>query len=177
MRFNPIGVRLCGLVVVGAMCGVVAHGQKIPETHAKTLAGNVANLPADLHGKLGVLVLGFSKKSSDECHGWDDQISRDFGGSARIVYYEMPVLEDVPGMIRGMVVRGIRNGLTPAARARFLPVLQDEAAWKAAAQFGPADDAYVLIVDETGAVKWRTHGPVTTASYAAFKSNLMAIEK
>lgn len=150
--------------------------QKIPETHAQTLAGDNANLPADLRGKTGVLVLGFSKKSSSESHSWDEQINRELGGNPRTLFYIMPVLADVPGVFRGMILRGMRKDLSPAAQAHFLPVVQNEAAWKAAAEFGPGDDAYVLIVDESGTVKWRMHGPPTAAAYAAFKSNLATIQ-
>src|SRR5450432_2924829 len=94
---------VCGLLALAVTSGLQAHAQKIPETHAPTLAGNNANLPADLRGKIGVLVLGFSKKSSTESHSWDDQISRDISANPRTLYYVMPVLEDVPGVFRGMI--------------------------------------------------------------------------
>jgi len=164
-------------LLLGALAVAMALAQKIPEVHAPTLAGNAVNLPSDLHGKIGVLVLGFSKKSAAQCRGWFDPINRDFGGDARSVNYQMPVLQDVPGFVRGMLIRGMRNDLPVATRGRFIPLVQDEAAWKAVAQYGPEDDAYVLLVDETGQVKWRTHGAATAAAYAVFKTTLAAMEK
>ncbi|HEY0758291.1 MAG TPA: hypothetical protein VGD59_03445 [Acidisarcina sp.] len=159
------------------LASFVAGAQKIPETNASTLAGNVVHLPLDLRGKIGVLVLGFSKKSSEQCHSWDEGISRDFGSNAHTAYYQMPVLEDVPGLIRSMVIHSMRSDIPAATQVRFVPLLRNELEWKSVAEFGPGDDAYVLIVNDAGEVKWRGHGPLTPASYATFKSTLTAMEK
>lgn len=151
--------------------------QRIPDIHAPTLAGVTASLPGDLHGRFGILVLGFSKQSSQQCHAWDDQIERDFGGDPRVVYYQMPVLADVPGLLRGIILRIMSRDLPAPARARFLPLLQDEAVWKSLTGFGPGDDAYVLLIDASGQVKWHTHGLASAPAYAALKSSVAALEK
>jgi hypothetical protein len=70
----------------------------------------------------------------------------------------------------------MRSELPLPAQARFLPLLHDEAAWKSLASYGArsGDDAYVLVLDADGEVKWRAHGAVDADAYASFKASLDA---
>ena len=53
------------------------------------------------------------------------------------------------------------KGSTPAARQdHFLVVVKGEAELKKAAVFSESDDSYVLLLDRTGEIRWRTHGSV-----------------
>jgi hypothetical protein len=80
--------------------------QSIPATRAQSFGGAQVNLPSDLSNKIGVLVLGFSKKSSLEAKGWGDSVLRDYGTDPHVVYYQMPVLADVPTLVRGLILQG-----------------------------------------------------------------------
>lgn len=144
--------------------------ERIPELRAATLAGPTIALPADLSGRTAILMLGFSKKSSEEIKPWADAVFRDFNPQARTLAYEMPVLEDVPSFIRGMVIKSIRKPLTEPERARFVPILENEAAWKKVAHFSAPDGAYILLIDSTGEVRWQTAGPFDQSKLDALKS-------
>ena len=58
------------------------------------------------------------------------------------------------------------------AKGHFLPVYDHEAEWRAAAGYRQADDAYVLVVDEAGTVRYRFEGPATDQAYAEVKRRL-----
>jgi hypothetical protein len=85
------------------------------------------------------------------------------------VYYQMPVLADVPPLVRGLILQGIRKQMSPAERMNFVPILQEAAEWKKVVQFAAADNAYVIVLDSGGQVKWRTHGRVTGEAYSQLK--------
>lgn len=51
-------------------------GNFIPVTHAESLTGSIINLPTDLNGKLAILLLGFTQKSSLQTKHWADAIRR-----------------------------------------------------------------------------------------------------
>ena len=55
------------------------------------------------------------------------------------------------------------------AQARFLPVNDHEAEWKVAAEYGSPDEAYVLVVDGGGVVRFRMRGSESEAGYAQVK--------
>ena len=150
--------------------------QSIPVTRAESLAGNVVNLPADLKGRPAILVLGFSRKSSAQTKPWGDVIEHDFKSDSQINYYQLPMLEQVPRFIRGIVTDGIRKPLSSEQRTRFIPVFQDEAAWKRLAHFAGADDAYVLLIDGAGHVRWQTAGAFEKATYEDLRGRATALK-
>ena len=151
-----------------------AQSMRIPQTHATSLAGTAVVLPDDLRGRVGVLVLGFSKSSGDVCKGWEKRLAEIYRDSREVTYYEMPVLESVPKLIRGMVVKSIKSGVPEAEQAHYLPLFSDEAAWQKIAHYANSDDAYVLVVDGDGKVLWQTSGKVTDAGFAAVRQQAQA---
>jgi len=53
----------------------------------------------------------------------------------------MPVLADVPTLVRGLILQGIRKQMSPAERVHFVPILQDAAEWKKVVQFAAPESA------------------------------------
>jgi hypothetical protein len=92
-----------------------------------------------------------------------------------VAYYEMPVLASVPKLLRGFVEGRIKASVSDRGRVHFLPVMEDEPAWRTIAHYSKADDPYVLVVDEYGAVRWQTQGGPTDASYTALKEQVEAV--
>ena len=92
------------------------------------------------------------------------------------MYYQMPVLEAVPKLIRSMVVKSIKSGVPEEQKAHFLPVFSNEAEWQKIARYSNADDAYVLVIDGDGRVEWQTSGKVTDAGFAALRQRVEALQ-
>lgn len=61
-------------------------------------------------------------------------------------------------------------------RDRFLPVYHHEAELKMAAGFTAPDDAYILLLDGSGEIRWRFHGPVTDSAIVALQKEAQAAE-
>ncbi len=144
----------------------------IPTVHGTSLTNEAVNLPGALQGKVGVLVIGFSRGSREAVAGWGRRLAANYRDSATVVYYEMPVLASVPGMLRGFVVRSMKSSVPQRAQARFVPITDKEAAWRSLAHYGQADDAYLLVVDGQGNVAWQTEGQPTDTAYAALKQQV-----
>ena len=84
------------------------------------------------------------------------------------------MLESAPRLLRGMIVREMRSSVPEAERSHFLTLTEGEAAWRAVAHYGKPDDAYVLLVDGSGVVRWQMEGDATDTAYAALKLGLEA---
>jgi hypothetical protein len=149
---------------------------RIPEVHGTSLSNESVNLPEALQGKVGVLVLGFSRSSRDAVAGWGRRLATDYRESPTVVYYEMPVLASAPGMMRGLIVRSMRSSVPEREKARFVPVMDNEAAWRTLVRYGPPDDSYLLVVDGQGDVVWQTQGQSTDGAYAALKQQVEALK-
>jgi hypothetical protein len=168
-------MKTCLLLLL-IVLSAAARAETIPALHAGSLADVQVNLPADLHDKIGILVIGFSKKSSLQTKQWNQSLLPDYGNDPRIVYYEGAVLADAPALFRGMIISSIRNHMSDAERAHFIPILQDAVKWKDAAHFTSADEAYILLIDGAGEIKWRAHGERTEEAYRQMKASLAALQ-
>lgn len=137
-----------------------ATAQSLPKTDEVTLAGDQVNLESSLKGNTGVLILGFSKKSEGQVREWTKALLTEFSAEHSAVIFEMPILESMPRLVRGVAVRSMKSGSSPTEREHFLPVFHNEMQWKQVAQFSEPDNAYIIVIDREGKIVWREHGPI-----------------
>ena len=134
--------------------------QQFPSIEGQNLREHRVKLP---DGKPSVVVMGFTHGSQTQTKAWTQRIG------TQLPLYSIAVLEDVPRLVRGMASHGIKSGVPENQRERFLLVYHNEKELKEAAGFSTPDDAYVLLVDSTGAIRWKLHGPVTDAAMEQLK--------
>jgi hypothetical protein len=148
--------------------------QAIPEVHATSLAGDPINLPEDLKGRSAVLVMGFSHGAQDAVRAWSRSLAADYRDSPAVTYYELAMLGGAPRLVRGLIVRSMKKEVPERAQGHFVPITDDEAAWKSVAHYdsSSADAAYVVVLDRAGNVVWRTSGPLTGPAYVELKRHL-----
>ncbi len=164
--------------VLGLAMGMVTAGDgpvAIPEVRGTTFAGETVALPEALKGRVGVLIVGFSEASRKEAADWGHKLADDPQRPAELAYYEMPVLESVPRLLRGWVLKKIKESVSQNGQKHFLPILGHEAEWKKAVQYNKADDAYLLVVDGNGVVRWRGEGALSDAAYAEVKRQVAEV--
>ena len=125
---------------------------------------------ANLRGRPAVFVLGFTHASQSQTKAWSARLA------PTIPTYSVAVLQDVPRLVRGMAVAGIKSGVPQSERDRFILVFKGEKELKDASGFSPnqPNDAYILLADSAGAIQWQFHGPVTDAAIAELRSKLPA---
>jgi hypothetical protein len=175
------GISLCVSLTLGILnANVLAaqmpnDGTRIPDVRGTSFSNEAVNLPEDLKGKLGVLVIGFSRDSREADSAWGKRLAADYRGSPSVVYYEMPVLAAAPRMMRGFIVKSMKSSLPANEQARFVVIYENEAAWKTVTHYGRPNDPYLLVVNSQGNVVWQTQGAVTEAAYAALKQHVDAL--
>lgn len=146
------------LVLISAAC---FGDEPFPRVEGESLAGKSVVLPEAASGHATVLVLGFTHASQSQTKAWAERLHQQFRDPAAVAVYSIAVLEEVPRLVRGMAVHGIRSGVPQDQRETFLLVYHDEKALKQVASFEQPDDAYLLVLDRQGNVHWHFHGAVT----------------
>lgn len=149
--------------------------QDLPTIAGESLAGHHVALPGAASGKVAVLILGFSKASKTPTSAWGQRIEKDFAGTAHLVLYQLPVLEDVPGFIRGMVISSMRKGVPEDHRDYFVPVLHGESDLKKLVSYQEPDDAYLILLDRSGKIAYQTHGMLSEPGYTEFRQRIVAL--
>jgi hypothetical protein len=162
--------RFCCAVLLLVACMVaVAPGEALLRLEGQSLSGKPIVLPEDAHGKIALLVIGFTQKGGHATGAWEQRFRKDFGADQRYAVYPVAELEDAPRLLRGMITGSIRRGTPPAEQDRFLILFQSEAELRRFVAFSSPDDAYLLLLDSNGQVKWRGHGLFREEDYSALQ--------
>ena len=148
--------------------------QVMPRIEGESFAGRNVVLPDAAKGHVAVLVFGFTKKSKEPTSAWATKIHSEFGGRAGFELYQLPVLEDVPHFIRGMVISGIKKGVKEELRDHFVPILQGESELKKLVDYKEVDDAYLVILNPAGEIVQQVHGPYSDAAYEHLRNQMQA---
>jgi hypothetical protein len=154
-----------------------AQVPQIPRIEEENLAGHQVVLPNAASGKVAVLVLGFTKASKEPTSAWANKVLADFGNQCGFVLYQMPVLEEVPHFIRGMVISSMKKGVPESQREHFVPVLHHEADWKKLVSYKEPDDAYLVVLDRSGTIAYQMHGTLNDQNYAKLRTELQTLLK
>ena len=120
---------------------------------------------------------GLLQASKTPTEAWAKRIESDFGKTSGFALYQMPVLEAVPKVIRGLVISGIKKGVPESERANFVPVLHNEDDLKKLVGFKGEDDAYMVVADRSGSVSYQTHGSSVDPGNAELKGKVQALLK
>ena len=155
-------------------CAVAQTAQPMPAVEGDSLAGTKVLLPEAAKGKITVLIFGFTKASKTATSAWADKIFSDFGAQSRFALYQLPVLESVPGFVRGMVISSMKKGVRENMRDHFVPVLHGESDLKKLVGYKEADDAYLVMLDSTGQIVEQKHGPFSDAVYAQLRADIQS---
>jgi len=150
--------------------------QRIPDVHTTSFSGDLVDLPAMLQGKIAILILGFSKGSRNQATLWGRRLPTDYFYSPDVLYFEMPVLEAVPRLLRGAVLRSIKSEVSVRSQPHFAPLTTDEQRWRTVVHYNQPDDAYVLVVDSNGLVQAQFQGEPTDASYQEMKRRVEQLQ-
>jgi len=160
----------CGVALLAS--AIAQSASRFPTVSGESLAGHKIVLPDAAAGKVAVLIFGFTKASKAPTSAWADKLQADFGTRPEFELYQLPVLEDVPRLFRGMVISGIRKGVPEAKRERFVPILQAEAELKKFVHYSEADDAYVVVLDRTGNILEQSHGSADVTNYSRLRTQI-----
>jgi len=147
----------------------------MPRIEGESFAGHKVMLPDDAKGEVAVLVFGFTKASKGPTGTWGQKIFSEFGNQAGFALYQLPVLEDVPRFVRGMVISGMKKGIQENMRHHFVPILQRESELKRLVNHKEPDDAYLVVLDPSGKIVQQMHGSFSDAAYEQLRKEIQVL--
>lgn len=170
-------IRLAILAAVVALLTSAAAAQQFPRLQEESLAGQQVVLPDATAGKVAVLVLGFSHASSTPTGAWAKRATDEFGKNPSFVLYQLPVIQDAPRFVRGMITSGMKKRVPENQRMTFVPVVHEEDALKKLVGYKEEDDAYIVVLDRGGKIVYQTHGGSDASSYPELRAHLTGLLK
>ncbi len=168
----------CSLTVaLSLLVPIAAAAQQLPRLQEENLAGQQVVLPDAATGKVALLVFGFSRASQYSTGAWMKRLRNDFGTNPGVWLYQLPVLEDAPRLIRGMITSGMKKSVPESERSNFIPVMHNEAELKKLVNYKEPNDAYLVVLDRGGKVVYQAHGGADAAGYGELQSKLQSLLK
>jgi hypothetical protein len=161
-------MRTSALVLLLMARFVALQAEQLPRVEGENLLGLKMALPEAAAGHLAVIVIGFTHASQSQTKAWVARLQH------QLPVYTIAVLEDAPRLVRGMAVHGMKAGVPEDQRDHFIVIYHNEKELKQAAGFDAPDDAYVLLLDKDGGIRWRFHGPMGDAAVEQLKSQAAA---
>lgn len=163
-------VVFVGLLAISA----AAQTAQMPAVEGESLSGSKVALPDAAKGKVAVLIFGFTKASKTPTRAWAEKISSDFATQNEFALYELPVLESVPGFIRGMVISSMKKGVPESRRDHFVPLLHSESELKKLVNYKEPDDAYLVMLDRSGQIIEQKHGPFSDPTFGQLRTDIQS---
>jgi hypothetical protein len=143
-------------------------GSPMPRLEGDLLSGGRAVLPDAARGKVTFLALGFSYDSRFAVEKWGKWFRDQRGSRPDVAFYEVPMMGRAARLGRFFIDRGMRGGTPKELHGNVITVYGDTGPWKT--RLGVSDrtekDAYLLLVDKQGVVRWMHHGPFDEARAA-----------
>ncbi|MEO8594651.1 MAG: hypothetical protein ABI759_15140 [Candidatus Solibacter sp.] len=132
--------------------------QPLPILKGKYLTGRDASLPADAKGKVALLAIGFTYDSRHAVEEWSNRFRKEFGGSPGVTFYEIPMIGGAAQLGKWFIDSGMRKGTPKEAHENVITVYGGTGTWKKYLEFQRPDDAYLVLIDAAGTVRWRGNG-------------------
>ena len=134
-------------------------GDPLPELKGQTLTGRTAVLPQS-SGKVTLVAMGFTYKSRFPVEAWAEWYRATIGSRTDVTFFEVPMIGGAAILGRWFINRGMRNGTPAELHDQVITVYSGTGDWKQRLSYSSEhkDDAYLIVVDREGVVRWLYHG-------------------
>jgi len=152
-------------------------GDALPVVHGSFLTGRDAALPAASAGKTALLLLGFTYESRHAVERWGEWWRQATSGRTDVTFFEMPMIGGMAKLGRWFIDRGMRKGTPEALHENVITVYADAGDWKRrlGVESANEDDAFLILLDGNGIVRWVDHGPFDRERAAALERALSSL--
>jgi hypothetical protein len=135
-------------------------GDPLPVLKGQFLSGRDAELPRASSGKVMLVAMGFTYKSRFPVEAWGSWYRATIGPRTDVTFFEVPMIGGLATLGRWFIDRGMRSGTPVELHDSVITVYEGTGDWKKRLAYSAAqqDDAYLIVVDREGVVRWLHHG-------------------
>ncbi len=145
----------------GAAQDPLRVGDRMPELKGQTLTGRTAVLPrTSSAGQVTLVAMGFTYRSRFPVEAWAEWYRATVGSRTDVTFFEVPMIGGAATLGRWFINRGMRNGTPAELHDQVITVYGGTGDWQRRLSYSSEhkDDAYLIVVDREGVVRWLYHG-------------------
>jgi hypothetical protein len=143
----------------------LAVGIRLPDLAGEFLTGRKVVLPSAATGKVVLIALGFSYNSRFQVEAWTARFRTACGSLPGITFFEVPMLGGAARMARWFIDSGMRKGTPKELHENVITVYGGTGPWKNRIGFQGEDDAYLILLDREGKVRWLHSGSLVEGAF------------
>jgi hypothetical protein len=151
-------------------------GERMPELTGQTLTGRTAVLPRASAGTVTLVAMGFTYKSRFPVEAWADWYRTTIDPAA-VTLFEVPMIGGMATLGRWFINRGMRSGTPVELHDHVITVYGGTSEWKQRLSYSTRheDDAYLIVLDTQGVVRWLHHGVFDQSRADELKGLIMSL--
>lgn len=179
-----------GLMVatVATVATVAAHaagdplplrvGDPFPPLNGEFLTGRSVTLPSAGQDRVALILVGFTYASRHPVGAWGDWFREAVGTPPGVTFFEVPMIGGLAKLGRWFIDSGMRKGTPKALHEHVITVYSKTGDWKKRLGHSQAneDDAFLIVLDRDGIVRWLHHGPFEPTRAGELASMLASLE-
>ncbi len=143
----------------------LAVGMPLPPLAGEYLSKRKAALPGDAHGKVALLLMGFSYNSRFPVERFAKEFEKAFPVSPGITFFEVPLIGGMARMAAPFIDSGMRRGTPRDKHENVITVYGGVAPWKKQLGVRNDQDAHLVLLDRQGIVRWIYRGGYTESAF------------
>lgn len=167
-------VRRCVVLLLLAGLSFAQAQTAVPGGPVERLSGGQVSMPELLHGQITLVVASFSRASNAASLDWLRGAHAD-PELGRVRILQCVAMEGVPGFVRPLIRRGLRQQTPAAWQPDVLLLGQSRQQWQSLFAVRDPDQPAVALFDAHGALLWRGSGTFAASAHA-LKQALHAAE-
>lgn len=155
------------------MLAALPVGETMPLLKGEFLTGKTAVLPTVASGRVALVALGFTYDSRFAVEAWIGRFRKDFGSRPDVTFFEVPMIGGMARLGKWFIDSGMRKGTPKQDHEHVITVYGGVDPWKQRLSFKAPNDAYLLLLDKAGVVRWRHSGPFDESVYEGLRKMVL----
>jgi hypothetical protein len=153
-------IQLALLVLAALANATPTIGERLPRLEAGALDGSRLVMPDSTGGSIALLGFGYKRESQDDLNSWLVPFRQEYPLAGGFRAYEVPMMGPrIPGLLRGVINRAMRNAIDKENRRWVAPYYGDVDDYSRRLGVTDRSRIHVFLLDRTGHVRWYAVGP------------------
>jgi hypothetical protein len=145
--------------LAAAAAATSAIGERLPRLEAGTLDGHRLVLPDSAAGNTTLVGFGYKRESQDDLNSWLVPFRQEFPLAEGFRAYEVPMMGTrIPGLLRGVINRAMRNAIARENRRWVAPFYGDIDDYSRRLGVTDRSRVQMFLLDGSGVVRWHAAG-------------------
>lgn len=133
---------------------------RLPRLEATALDGRMLVLPDSAAGNIALVGFGYQRQSQGDLNSWLFPFRQDYTLAEGFRVYEVPMMGPrIPGLLRGLINRAMRNAIAEPNRRWVAPFYGDIDDYSKRLGVTDHSRVHMFLLDRTGLVRWYAAGP------------------